>query len=299
MAATKYGRYVKSLKFQDPGRGCCRQRAVMDGKFLGLDVHIQYGACWTAGKLGQEPYRPSVHDFDQVMLLLGADMNDLSELGAEVELCLGEEMDTHMITTSTAVAIPKGMPHMPATITRMDKRFIFMVISLAPVFKEKLIATDRKPSEPVGFRSKYGKHVMPLTFRRKAAWYYGPKNRDDGGGSIAIVRTNDVGINFTMFYESIKKAPYRLCPDPDKPHAHANTQVMLFLGTDTEDLSKMDAEFEICMGKEEERHAFTRPTAVITPPFLPHWPGGAVKLTRPMLMVDIHPSGDSVVSQLK
>jgi hypothetical protein len=299
MAATKYGKYVKSLKFTDPGRGCYRQQTVMDGKFLGLDVHIRYGSCWTAGKMGQEPYRPHTHDFDQIMLWLGSDMNDLSELGAEVELCLGEEMDTHMITTSTAVAVPRGMPHFPATITKMDKRIIYMEVSLAPLYKEKVIATERKPSEPVGFRSRYGKHVMPLTFRRKAAWYYGPKNRDDGGGSVSFVRGNDVGINFTMIYENIKKAPYRLCPDPDKPHAHANTQVMLFLGADPDDLGELGGEFEICMGQEEERHVLTRPTAVITPPFLPHWPGGAVKLSRPMLMVDIHPSGDSVVSQLK
>ena len=29
------------------------------------------------------------------------------ELGAEVELCLGEELNTHIITTSTAVANPR------------------------------------------------------------------------------------------------------------------------------------------------------------------------------------------------
>ena len=31
---------------------------------------------------------------------------------------------------------------------------------------------------------------------------------------------------------------------------------MLFLGTDTDDLSELGAEFEICMGKERERHKF-------------------------------------------
>jgi hypothetical protein len=74
---------------------------------------------------------------------------------------------------------------------------------------------------------------------------------------------------------------------------------MLFLGTDTDDLNRMDAEFEICLGEEMERHVITRPTAVVTPPFLLRWPGGAVKLVQPMLMVDIHPAGDSVVSKLK
>jgi hypothetical protein len=299
MAAAKYGKYIKSLKFGDLDQGPCRQGTVMDGRFLGLDVHIQYGACRTAGKMGRGPDQPHTHEFDQIMFWLGTDMNDLSELGAEVEVCLGEEMNTHMITTSTAVAVPKGMPHFPARITKMDRRIIYMEVSLAPVYQEKALATDRKPSEPVGFRSKYGRHVMPLTFRRKAAWYYGPKNRDDGGGSVSFVRGNDVGINFTLIYENMKKAPYRLCPDPDKPHAHANTQVMLFLGSDPDDLTSLGGEFEICMGKEEERHSFNVPTTVVTPPFLPHWPGGAVRLDRPILMMDIHPSGDSVVGQVK
>ena len=299
MAATKYGEYVKSLSFKDYGMGCYRQGTMMDSEFLGLDIHIQYGAYWTAGRMGKEPYLPHVHDFDQIMLWLGADTNDLGELGAEVELCIGEEMETHMITTSTAVAIPRGLPHMPATITRMDKRIVFMVISCAPKYDASPISTDRKPSEPVGMRSaKYSQHVLPLSFRRKGAWFYGPENRDDGGGSIAFIRTQDLGFDFTMLYESMKRAPYRIGPDPYKPHTHANTQVMLFLGTDTDDLSELGAEFEICMGKEEERHVFTTPTAVVTPPYLPHWPGGVIKLTKPIIMADIHPSGDSRVTSL-
>jgi hypothetical protein len=74
---------------------------------------------------------------------------------------------------------------------------------------------------------------------------------------------------------------------------------MLFLGSDPNDLTDLGGEFEICMGKEEERHVFTKPTAVITAPFLPHWPGGAVKVSKPMIMMDIHPSGDSVVGLVK
>jgi hypothetical protein len=298
MAASKYGQYVKSLSFQYDGPGGFRQGTVMDSKFLGLDVHISYGAYWTAGKMNKTQF-PHTHNFDQMMFFLGTDMNDLSELGAEIELCLGEEMNTHVITTSTAVAVPKGMPHFPANITRMDKRIIYLEISLAKRYSEKTLVTDCKPSEPVGFRSKYGKYIMPMTFRRKAAWHYGPKNRDDGGGWVSFARGNPVDINFTLIYENIKKAPYRIGPDPDNPHAHANSQVMLFLGSDPDDLSDFGGEFEICLGKEEERHSFTKPTAVVTPPFLPHWPGGAVKLTRPILMLDIHPSGDSVVGQVK
>jgi hypothetical protein len=293
MAATKYGQHLKTLAFKDQGMNPLRQAAVMDGKYLGIDAHIRYGAFWTAGKIGRAPYGPHTHDFDQVLLFAGSDMDDIGELGAEVELCLGEAMETHMITTTTAVAIPKGMPHFPATVNRLDKRFFFYEISIAPVYKEKPFKTDKKPTPPVDWRAETRKYVMPLAFSRKGAWHYGPLNRDDGGGYISFVVTKEkAGFDFVMLYESMKKAPYRICPDPDKPHAHPTTQVMCFLGTDTDDLTDLGAEFEICLGKEEERHRFTKSTAVVTPPFLPHWPGGLVKLDKPIVMCDIHPFGN-------
>src|SRR3989304_643212 len=97
--AAKYGNQVKALLFKDFEEGGFREGTEMTSEFLGLDVHIKYGIFWTAGRIGKPPYTPHVHDFDQVMLFAGSDMNDLGELGAEIEFCLGEEMETHMITT--------------------------------------------------------------------------------------------------------------------------------------------------------------------------------------------------------
>ncbi len=300
MAAMKYQQYVKSLPFKEYGPGGYRQGTVLDSEFIGMDVHVQYGAFWTATKIGKAPYVPHVHDFDQVLLFVGSDMNDPGDLFAEVEMCLGENLETHVFTSSSAVAIPRGLPHMPATITKMDKRVILYVISLAPKYSATQVSTDKQPSKPVGWRhAKYKKQIVPLSFTRKGAWYYGPDNRDDGGGSLSFIRSEDLGITFSMIYEVMKKAPYRLMPDPDKPHAHANPQVMLFLGTDADDLSELGAEFEICMGKEREKHVFTTPTAVITPPNLPHWPGGITKLTKPIIFADLHIGGDSKLVDAK
>jgi hypothetical protein len=50
------------------------------------------------------------------------------------------------------------------------------------------------------------------------------------------------------------------------------------------------------MGKELERHVFTKTSAIITPPYLPHWPGGVLKCHRPMIFCDIHPGGDTPVT---
>jgi hypothetical protein len=288
----KYENLIKTLAFQNYEKGPIRQGMDLTSQYLGVDVCIKYGACWMAGRLGKEPYQPHVHDFDQVMLFLGSDMNDMSDLWGEVEFCIGEEMETHMITCSTAIAIPKGMPHMPATINRMDKRIIVAEISIAKEYSEKPFVTDKKPSEPVSMRSKYMKNIAPILFRRKGAWVYGPTNHDDGGGTISFIVTKDAGFDFVCLYESMKKAPYRIGPEPEKPHAHPTTQVMMFLGTDPNDLSKLNAEFEICMGKEQEKYTFTSPTAVVCPPFIPHWPGGTLKQTAPILFVDVHPFGN-------
>ena len=152
-AAMKYDNLVKAIPIREYDEGGFRQGAELDKKWLGFDVHIKYGCYWTAGKMGKEPYTPHVHDFDQVLLFAGSDMDDIGELGAEVEFCLGDDLETHMITTTTAVAIPKGVPHFPATVNILNRRFFYYEISMTPKYKEKPIHTDKKPGPMAGWRS--------------------------------------------------------------------------------------------------------------------------------------------------
>ncbi len=298
MAALQYAEKVKEIPFTSYEGGSYRQGAVLGGDFHGLDIHVQYGVYRQPGRMGGATMlKPHVHDFDQILLWAGSGTDDISDLHAEVALCLGEELETHIFSNATAVAIPRGLPHMPATVNRADRPVVFMAISCAPEYKATELKTDALSSAPAGWRgAKYRQQLKQLAFTRKGAWYYGPENQDDGGGSLSFIHMEDRGIAFSMIYGVMKKAPYRIGPYPDKPHAHKNPQLMLLLGTDPDDLGDLGGEFEICMGKEQERHVFTRSTAVITPPFLPHWPGGMLKCHRPMLFVDIHPGGDTPVT---
>ncbi len=294
MTATKYGQYIKKLTFRDNGPGFYRQVTTLDGAALGLDAHIEYGAYWAPGNMGNEPNAPHVHDFNQVMLWLGADATDMGELGAEVELCLGEEGEKHMITTSTAVAVPKGMPHFPANIVKMDKRFVFLTVSCAAEYKETALPADKKALEksPVmSFIAKYRDNVINLAFTRKGAWSYGPKNRDDSGGSLSFIRPSETLFDFLIMCESIKKAPYRFGPEPDKPHVHPRPEILTFIGTDLNDLSYLGGEAEIYLGKEMERHVITAPTAVVVPGGLAHCPLVITRIDRPIILCDIRPLG--------
>jgi len=286
MAETKYGEYIKKLTFQDYGPGFYRQGVRMDGEFLcGLDVNITYGTYREAGKMGKEPYEPHVHDFDEILFFMGADMDNLLELGAQIELCLGEEKEKQIINTPTAVVLPAGFAHFPAEITRLDKRFISMAVSLAGEWKvSERLTSDRGQAETTGI--KYKDKVQKLSFRRKGAYYYRPDSPDDSGGVITYVPGSETGLDLHISYESVK-APYRFGFAPYTPHAHAFEEVLLFMGTDTDDLSKLGGEAEICLGKEKEKHVINTPAAVACPRNFVHIPLTVTKVERPFIFVVI------------
>ena len=78
-----------------------------------------------------------VHDdFDEILCFIGGNPMDFRDFGAEVELSLGEELEKHIITTTTFVYVPKGLIHCPIHFKRVDKPIIFSAISLAPVYKK-------------------------------------------------------------------------------------------------------------------------------------------------------------------
>ena len=68
------------------------------------------------------------HDFDEVLNFIGSDPNNPHDLGAEVEMQLGDEK--HIITTTTSIFIPKGLPHCPMIHKRVDRPYLLVVVAL-------------------------------------------------------------------------------------------------------------------------------------------------------------------------
>jgi hypothetical protein len=67
-------------------------------------------------RVGTEPHS---HDYDEVIAFFGTNPNDPYDLGAEVELWLGDEK--HIIKKSSLVFIPAGLKHCPLTFLRVDR----------------------------------------------------------------------------------------------------------------------------------------------------------------------------------
>ncbi len=294
MPKTKYGHYVKKLNFKKDGKGLFRQVTELSGKSFGLDFHVKYGTYIAAGNMGSESNKSHSHDFNQIMVWIGTDTGDMGELGAEIEVSLGEEEEKYMVANSSSIAVPRGMAHFPATINRMNRRFIYMEVSCASANKENLMPFDKKAFESAPvllWNGKYKKYIADTAFIRKGPWHYGQKNQDDSGGSLAFIYNNNAGFEFLIMCESIKKAPYRFGPFPDKPHAHPKPEILFFMGTDTNDLSSLGAEAELYIGKEMERHIITEPCAVVLPKGLLHLPLIITKIDRPFILTDVRPFG--------
>ena len=75
---------------------------------------------------------PHVHPYPEALVFVGLDPDNVEYLGAEVQYCLGEELEVHSFDRSTVIIVPAGLPHCPS-ITRdvtNPKGYAFFIISL-------------------------------------------------------------------------------------------------------------------------------------------------------------------------
>ncbi len=83
------------------------------------------------------------HDFDQFLIFVGGDITNMSDLGGEVELTLGEKggkVEKFVFTTATTVYIPAGMMHCPLNFKKVnnpDKPILFQDLFFDREYKRK------------------------------------------------------------------------------------------------------------------------------------------------------------------
>ena len=77
------------------------------------------------------------HDFDQFLVFIGGNPQNMKDFGAEVELTLGAEGEKHIINSSAVVYIPRGLKHCPLNFKKIDKPIIFMDLGLTPTYARK------------------------------------------------------------------------------------------------------------------------------------------------------------------
>ena len=126
MAAKKYGKYVIQKPVATGGYG---PEFIYTGE-------KEYNSNFTIMFLRiteptlMEDY-PHSHDFDMYLYFMSFDPDNMGDLGADIEIGLGEEREIYKITVPTTVYVPAGMVHCPLEFKRVDKPILFVHCTLA------------------------------------------------------------------------------------------------------------------------------------------------------------------------
>lgn len=130
MAKTKYGDLILTGLIRDIPHYTGKSILAHDGE-LNTDCSLGYH-CISQPMSFDHPH---AHDFPEMLCFIGGDPRDVTDLGAEIEMTLGEEGEVHRITTAAVVAIPAGLKHCPIVFKKVTKPLVFLEISLTRIWK--------------------------------------------------------------------------------------------------------------------------------------------------------------------
>ncbi len=86
---------------------------------------------------GEIAHGHHIHKYPELLAHIGTDPDNPMDLGAEVEMCMGEELEKYTFNQSTVVCIPAGFVHAPWRIIKVTRPFLMIEINQSPVRTEK------------------------------------------------------------------------------------------------------------------------------------------------------------------
>jgi hypothetical protein len=95
----------------------------------GCNVNIMYNWIRQHPKPNAIHMAMESHDYDEIIINIGADPEHPEYLGGEIEGYLGDEK--HLITATTALFIPRNVPHGRLTWKKFEKPHMQMAIKLS------------------------------------------------------------------------------------------------------------------------------------------------------------------------
>jgi hypothetical protein len=127
--AGKYEKNMVTLPFRKTKDGALFSTgaAVLGG----LSLNVIYACAYKTGITGMST-KPHVHDYDEAVFFIGSDPQHLDELGAEVEMSIGEpgKEEKYTFDKPSVLIAPKGLYHCPIVTKSIEKPYVCMAVSL-------------------------------------------------------------------------------------------------------------------------------------------------------------------------
>ena len=129
MAETRYGKYLVTIPFHKTPQGALFSTGA--DVLGGFELNVIYACAYKTGITGLST-KPHVHNYDEAVFFIGSDPYHLDDLGAEVEISIGEEGQEEKYTFDkpTVLVAPSGLHHCPIVTKSIDTPYVCMAVSL-------------------------------------------------------------------------------------------------------------------------------------------------------------------------
>lgn len=251
--------------------------------FEGFNAHFSYGFLRKAG-IVCHPMKNSetlVHPYDELLVFSGTDPNDITKLGAEISIEIGENPEEYVFNEPTVVVIPKGIPHGPVTVKKLDMPIMHYLAGLGPEYKATSILKKSKSPKPKygHLVKKFKSTVLPKHAQTQglidergvmyASKFIGPGNADQ---AIWMYGRDLEGLEVNVMWGLCSKCGIWHRMPSGGAHVHPVNEALIFVGLDPNNLSYLGAEIEFKLGEEQEEHLINVPTVVLCPKGFVHCP---------------------------
>lgn len=266
-----------------------------DSKVKGAYFYMECIWLWEGVTTSGTTEEPHVHDFDEVIGFISTDSDHPHELGAKMEIILGDE--THFLTKSCLVHVPAGMKHCPLTFREVDRPVFFF--TLAPISRYGRTSERMKPPQAAAVKKsafvppppdKSGKRYAHYIITEPAPHWpttppRTPSPRPTAKTTQIVSLNSDVSPGaFYVDFVWIWSGDMTMAP---QPHAHDFDEMVGIIGypEDREHPRTVGGDVSIMLA--DEKHAIKQSSLIFVPKGLPHCPIEFKGVKRPVLCFTI------------
>jgi hypothetical protein len=132
MPGTKYGKYL------------FKHSVVTEwiGSYIGMNGETDFnsGVCLLylpVTEPGCPEKYPHSHNYDEYLSFFGMYPDGLTNLGAEIEISIGEEQEKHVFDAPMTLYFPKGLLHCPLKFNKVDRAIMVVHVFMTSKFDRR------------------------------------------------------------------------------------------------------------------------------------------------------------------
>lgn len=225
----------------------------------------------------------AIHPYNELLIFAGTNPEDILDLGAELSVVIGEEREEYSVTKPSVVIVPKGTPHGPIKINKMNSPIIHIALGEASEYKAEFKRYDKKSSGGTKY-VRFVKRLMTSKTAYEGQLREGPIEIDDRGVmdlraigpgeayQIVQMHPEDLeGVNTSFSWEFLKTTGVWM--STKLAHVHPEPELLMAIGLDSNNIHDLGASVEFWFGSEREVYVIDKPTAITIPrSWIPHTP---------------------------